>query len=94
MTAGAKAVTGQKLHPDVLAVYKAAGGAIQEGVKAEVKQQVKAEVKQGVKRECSSPAGPSKALKPCLSSPSQIASLYACSSSHIKVIPNRHTQEA
>jgi hypothetical protein len=90
MTAGSKAVTGSKLCPNVLSVYKAAGkdGQVKkDGVKAEVKEEGLSS-----KRESSSPPPrPSKTLKPCLSSPSQIASLYACRSVHVKAIPHADT---
>ena len=90
MTAGSKAVTGSKLSPNVLSVYKAAGkdGQVKkDGVKAEVKEEGLSS-----KRESSSPPPrPSKTLKPCLSSPSQIASLYACRSVHVKAIPHADT---
>jgi hypothetical protein len=76
--------------PNVLSVYKAAskdGQVKKDGVKAEVKEEGLSS-----KRESSSPPPrPSKTLKPCLSSPSQIASLYACRSVHVKAIPHADT---
>jgi len=79
MQAGSKAQTGEKLAKEIWAVYQAScadgGGVKQEATKATVKTE-----------SCSPP--PKKSLKMCLSSPSQIAALYAGSSSSaaVKVI--------
>jgi hypothetical protein len=84
MAAGSKAITGQKLTKEVLGVYKASCGG--KDIKQEVKQEGGAALKRTLKEEPISPP-PTKSLKKCLSSPSQIASLYAgaSSSSNVKV---------
>ena len=80
MQAGSKAPTGEKLPKEVWAVYQAScagGGMKQEATKAPIKSE-------GIKsEECSPP--PKKSLRICLSSPSQIASLYSGSSSSAAV---------
>ena len=102
MTAGGKAVTGQKLGKEVLAVYQASSGSDGKELGALKREALKREVKE----ETASPPRPSKSLKQCLSSPSQIASLYAgsSSSSYVKVMhfvwtkhmktPRRHRKNA
>jgi hypothetical protein len=80
MTAGGKATTGVKLSQEVRSVFNAS---VKAGLQEEKKEQG---LKREVKGEVESPCRPAKALKPCLSSPSQIAALYAgSSSSHCKV---------
>ena len=74
---GSKATTGKKLPKEVWAVYQASGadGGIKEDtMKSEA--MVKSE-------QCSPP--PKKQIKVCLSSPSQIASLYSGGSSSVAV---------
>ena len=81
MMTGGKATTGVKLSEEVRAVYNAS---LKAGLQADLKQEKG--LKREVKGEVESPPRPAKALKPCLSSPSQIAALYAgSSSSHVKV---------
>ena len=86
MTAGSKATTGVKLTKEVLGVYRATGGTEFMCVKPkqEVKQEGGAAVKRAIQGEPLSPP-PAKSLKKCLSSPSQIRSLYDGSSSSSKV---------
>ena len=77
LLAGSKAITGQKLPKEVWAVYQASGadgGIKEETMKSEA--MVKSE-------QCSPP--PKKQIKVCLSSPSQIASLYSGGSSSVAV---------
>ena len=99
LRSGSKATTGQKLHPQVLAVYRASGA--DGGVKSEtmvksepkVTSEPKLQSETKVKSETmvksepmvKSDSPPAKKLKACLSSPTQIASLYAASSSSVAV---------
>jgi hypothetical protein len=82
LLSGSKAATGQKLPKDVLAVYMASENG---GVKSEtmVKSEPKVKSETMVKSEPLSP--PAKKLKACLSSPTQIASLYSASGSSVAV---------
>ena len=68
---GSKATTGTKVPKEVWAVYQAScsGGVKQEAMKSETKSE----------RDCSPPA--KKTMRICLSSPSQITSLYSGASS-------------
>ena len=80
LTAGGKATTGQKLAPEVQSVFLASTG-----VKTEVASTGVKKEEQSLKRELPSHAGvanspPKKVLIKCISSPSQIESLYAGSS--------------
>ena len=75
MISGSKATTGEKVPKEVFAVYQAScpdGEIKHEATKATIKSE-----------QCSPP--PKKFLKICLSSPSQIASMYAGSSSSVAV---------
>lgn len=95
MRSGSKAKTGEKLSKEVVRVWEAnAAGGGKHFVKKESKEEARQEeLKQEpaatLKREQpSSPPRPSKSLKVCLSSPSQIRQLYAgtlSSSSGVKV---------
>ena len=80
MIAGSKAKTGAKLTKEIHSVYMASYDG------KEVKQETKAEPSciKG-ERQPLSPERPTKALKTCLSSPSQIALLYSGSSSSVAV---------
>jgi hypothetical protein len=92
MRSGSKAKTGEKLSKEVVRVWEASAAS---GGKNSVKKESKKEAKlkqepaATLKRErASSPPRPSKSLKVCLSSPSQIRQLYAgtlSSSSRVKV---------
>ena len=75
ITSGSKATTGEKIPKEVFAVYQAScldGGVKQEATEATIKSE-----------QCSPP--PKKSLRLCLSSPSQIAAMYAGSSSSVAV---------
>ena len=76
MLAGGKAKTGQKLSKEVWSGFQATNPDAAKA--AEVKSEIKRE-SPGVKTD--SPPRPAKLLKTCLSSPSQIAALYAGGSS-------------
>ena len=83
MKAGSKAITGQKLSTEVMAVYKAslACGAADSYVKRPSSDF-------GLSQECQSSPKITKSIKKSLSSPSGIDALYARggSSMHLKVI--------
>ena len=84
--AGSKATTGEKLSPDVMAVFNAsckAGDKLKVKPELPVKRslQFKPESLELMKQELSSPPRPTKSLKVCLSSPNEIAKLYSGSSS-------------
>lgn len=89
ISAGSKATTGEKLSKDVVAVFNASQKSDHKARSLTPEQKVKQEVvKQEVKKEHGSPPRPTKSLKKCLSSPSEIAKLYmgsAPSSSFINV---------
>ena len=88
MSAGSKARTGEKLSKDVLAVWNAScQGCERQLLPGEAARAVKREVKAELEEE-SSPSRPSKSLKKCLSSSSQILQLYSgsSSSSNVKVM--------
>ena len=82
MAAGSKAKTGEKLVKEVLAVYKASCDG--EDIKQEVKKESGAAVKRGIPDQPLSPP-PAPKLRKCLSSPSQIALMYAGGMRNVKV---------
>ncbi len=103
MLVGSKARTGVKLTKEVLAVYQAscAHGEIKQEMKEEASSAAKAPKRPAttkLEQSCSPPR--MKSVKKCLSSPSQIAALYGCSSSSsVKVMlfvdmKNTNTQDA
>ena len=78
---GSKATTGEKISKEVWAVYQAScadGGIKQEGTRDTMKSEAMVKSEQ-----CSPP--PKKQIKVCLSSPTQIASLYSGGSSSVAV---------
>ena len=83
MKAGAKAITGQKLSTEVMAVYKASLGC---GAADSYVKRRSSDF--GLLQECQSSPKRTKVVKKSISSPSQIDALYSSGSSsmHFKVI--------